>query len=520
MWNGAAADDTYLLHFSSDYLDLSWVTKATEPGPTARLTVPAAIWNKLTDIGNKGIDLNVKLARLSGSSATMVSNHTWKIAGARLEGVMYYWANGDGRIHKLNPNTGISEPILPTPDGSVPGCTACHVVSASGNRIAATSYDAGATPGSNGVNRGPLLYDFTSATPVVFNQPRTTPDTALSEQYSNAAMTSKGEYLVKWNPTTLDPITSAPIIFKVVDPATNLPIADTGLDGISTAFPFFSADDKLLAYSTDQTSIWAADWTMQGPKASNFRKLVAPPPGMYTSYLSASPDHRWIVYQGGDSTGSLLSIAADAAIPREADTQKGTSDLYLATTEQASDGAALLNLNGPPGSLPARDFHRNYEPAFAPIASGGYLWVVFTSRRSYGNRYVSSERDSVVGEANVFKLLWVAAIDLNAEPGKDASHPAFFLSGQAGRSVETPQQPGLNLKAFWSLDQCRAQGKECKSGAQCCSGTCEPVGENSAYVCSTASGCSETGNRCEKKEDCCNSSDSCIGGFCEAFNPR
>ena len=29
--------------------------------------------------------------------------------------------------------------------------------------------------------------------------------------------------------------------------------------------------------------------------------------------------------------------------------------------------------------------HLNYEPTILPIAIGGYYWVVFTSRRCYGN---------------------------------------------------------------------------------------------------------------------------------------
>ncbi len=28
----------------------------------------------------------------------------------------------------------------------------------------------------------------------------------------------------------------------------------------------------------------------------------------------------------------------------------------------------------------------NYEPTVLPVVSGGYAWVVFTSRRLYGNQ--------------------------------------------------------------------------------------------------------------------------------------
>jgi len=44
-----------------------------------------------------------------------------------------------------------------------------------------------------------------------------------------------------------------------------------------------------------------------------------------------------------------------------------------------------------PGVLPsgplghADDSTLQYEPTVAPIVAGGYAWVVFTSRRLYGN---------------------------------------------------------------------------------------------------------------------------------------
>ena len=50
----------------------------------------------------------------------------------------------------------------------------------------------------------------------------------------------------------------------------------------------------------------------------------------------------------------------------------------------------VRNLNGndylPTGSNNHdADHELNYEPTVAPIASGGYAWVVFMSRRMYGN---------------------------------------------------------------------------------------------------------------------------------------
>ena len=61
-------------------------------------------------------------------------------------------------------------------------------------------------------------------------------------------------------------------------------------------------------------------------------------------------------------------------------------------TKTATPLAELKNLNG--GGVPADDVRHpttrptrrcSYEPTVNPVASGGYAWVVFTSRRLYGN---------------------------------------------------------------------------------------------------------------------------------------
>ena len=114
----------------------------------------------------------------------------------------------------------------------------------------------------------------------------------------------------------------------------------------------------------------------------------------------------------------------------------------------------------------------NYEPTVNPVVSGGYAWVVFTSRRLYGNvatidaynsdpRLYDWQHDAVTP-----KKLWVAAIDLNAPAGSDPSHPAFYLPAQelfAG-----------NARGFWTVDPCHADGTSCETGDECCGGYCRP----------------------------------------------
>jgi hypothetical protein len=165
------------------------------------------------------------------------------------------------------------------------------------------------------------------------------------------------------------------------------------------------------------------------------------------------------------------------------------------------------------------DVNLNYEPTVNPVASGGYAWVVFTSRRMYGSvatipPFCSDPRVVDLIKNITTKKLWVAAVDLTQAPGTDRSHPAFYLPAQeilAG-----------NSRGFWVLDPCKADGQACTTGDQCCNGYCEPSGAMGALVCSNAppmSACSGAGDKCQTAADCCDPAFACIGGFCTLKSP-
>ena len=180
--------------------------------------------------------------------------------------------------------------------------------------------------------------------------------------------------------------------------------------------------------------------------------------------------------------------------------------------------APLSTLNGT-GYLPAGpnnhadDATLQYEPTVNPVVSGGYAWVVFTSRRLYGNvatqdPFLSDPRNYNYQESVTTKKLWVAAIDLNAPPGTDPSHPAFYLPGQ--------ELHAGNSRGYWVVDPCEATGSSCLTGDQCCSGYCG-AGDDGGLVCGTQPpGCAVLGNKCTASSDCCGASMgiSCIDGYC------
>jgi hypothetical protein len=161
------------------------------------------------------------------------------------------------------------------------------------------------------------------------------------------------------------------------------------------------------------------------------------------------------------------------------------------------------------------DHLMSYEPTVNPIVSGGYNWVVFTSRRAYGNVLTDDPfEDQYQGPRPFTKKLWVAAVDLKRTPGKDPSHPAFYLPGQ--------ELLGANMRGFWVVDPCRSDGQSCETGDECCGGYCRPSEDGGGLVCGQKpTGCAQEYEKCDVNSDCCGVTlgYECINGFCAEPQP-
>jgi hypothetical protein len=171
------------------------------------------------------------------------------------------------------------------------------------------------------------------------------------------------------------------------------------------------------------------------------------------------------------------------------------------------NGASYL----PTSTTHPDDTALDYEPTVNPIPSGGYYWVVFTSRRMYGNIAAGDPYDNGNGTYPIPKKLWVAAIDINAKPGVDPSHPAFYLPGQ--------ELDAGNMRGFWVVDPCKPNGQSCLTGDECCNGFCRQPADGGALVCTDQPpGCSNEFEKCTSDADCCGQSQGykCINGHCAA----
>ena len=239
------------------------------------------------------------------------------------------------------------------------------------------------------------------------------------------------------------------------------------------------------------------------PMATNLRTIVATgaDPTMRIAWPTFSPDGNWVIYQRGAS----------------ADTRYGNGDLYIASTTTPNVEMRLASLDGDgyPFAAGARDLSWNFEPAFAPVAAGGYFWVVLTSRRTYGNILTGAPNSDATTGFLGTKQLWVAAIDQNPVAGQDPSHPPFHLEGQA--------EDTINMRGFWALDPCKMDGVGCASGTECCGGYCSGSGDAGALVCASQTNmCAQAGDRCNLSTDCCNAAAgvTCINHVCSEPPPK
>lgn len=495
MWLNGAATDVYLVHLSSATFDFDGFFSA----PSGRYDIDEAVWQRFTDSTNGAAEM--KLARWDGTTATVVGDQHWTISPGAMRGTVYYWSVNAESVVRLTAGSTTPENFLgssgPAEDHA-PYCPSCHTVSADGSHLFMNE-------GTWGVAPSPVEQSFTydlgsgaSLGPFFPN-----PNTSICEtdgcpsEWGLAAVTPDGSVVVENFANLRGQIGQQTGAF---DAKTAQPIPATGLEGRKLCMPAFAPDGLLLVYVDCTTmDLRAFDWDLGARKATNDRLITASSQNAASpqiQYPTVSPDHQWIVYARGPSLGSLGN----------------PGDLYFASV--ASPGSAetpLAALNGAtyPFAAGARDRDLNFEPAFAPVASGGYFWIVFHSRRTWGNALTQA---AYIKEGSGVKQLWVSAFDQSPSVGKDPSHAPFHLPGQ-GTTPANGLDP-INMRGFWALSPCKTDGASCQSGSDCCGGYCAASTGSAASCGSMRTGCARDGDRCTTASDCCGSADRCINGYC------
>ncbi len=520
MWNNGVGGDVYAVHITSPTYELQVFTNAsaaaalagTTPTGATKYAFDPARWATFAD--STSGDAKLTVTRKSGGTYTKIVDQTWKIASRSMSGTIYYWAINKAAVVRIKPGAAAPDYFLQSatvPPGGTKGttmfCPSCHTASADGSTLAMGTGEWGSTK-----DVWSTVYNLASSATTFYGYETSSPAT----RFPLAGLTPDGKVLVEnWAKVRGNASGQDDTPVDLSNPSTAVTtvpmLTTTGLEGLvgsghHTYFPVFSADNQLFAYvdSTDG-NLYSLDWNATTKTFTHRVELAAAPgSGNKIAYPTLSPDHRWVVYQVGPDFGSLGT--------------SNTGDLYAVDTTNPMQPIALAGINTSMSAAAGttRDQHRSYEPTFAPVASGGYFWLVFHSRRTYGNTLVDVPYVNGT-EGSGTKQLWVAALDVAGATAQtsDPSHPPFWLTGQDPTT--------RNMRGYWALEPCKQDGASCATGTDCCNGFCDATDDAGTAICgSTSAGCAQVGDRCNVASDCCATSSSvvCINHVCSEQIPK
>ena len=290
----------------------------------------------------------------------------------------------------------------------------------------------------------------------------------------------------------------------LVDSKTGATLPAPGFDGVihKALTPAFSPDGKKVAFNHYDTGAGHSLAVMDFVDGSNtFSNLVdvATDNAHYLGWPAFLPDGKTLIYHQ-DSRSDYASWQGAKADLVAVDLATKTTALMDAANGMAN-GVTYLPYGATEQSL-------NYEPTVLPVAVGGYYWVLFTSRRYYGNTIVDASQD-----ATPRKKLWVAAIDINAPAGQGRPATPRSISPSRTRPPATCAASGRSIP-------CKQNGSSCETGDECCGGYCRSDGDGGLACVPPPSGCAQEFEKCTTAADCCDTGSLCINGHCAKPPPN
>lgn len=469
-WTNGDVGDLMHVEASTDYVTFNAYLR--DDGDHHWLFDQSA-WSIIAQTSSVDEHVNLSVTRRVASSGAIVSEPPvrMRFAPASLNGTVYYWDVGATRIVRVNDGEGVAESFMPTPPFGAGGqnCVGCHAVSNSGRYMVGRL-----GPGLNIAGIFDLTEDLTVASP-----PTTYPIDAANRLPSQWFYSS-------WNPddTRLVASSNQTDALSFIDVTNGSVVAQTGMAAPSGIQPAWSPDGTQIAFVTNANN-WGANNTtgdvamldVAGSDALGANRVLhdasamssATPTSLADSYPTWTPDSTQIAFANGTGSRSGPEFGEE-------------STLYIMNR----DGSDVRRLSTACGGDTSVD---DFQPNFSPFQQGGFYWLSFLSRRSYGN--------AQVGTGNSEELqIWVAAIRDDAPPGEDPSSVAYWLPGQNPQSA--------TISAEWAPRACRADGESCSVGSQCCGGDCRP-NDQGVNVCSPPppERCRQSGETCSSTADCC-----------------
>jgi len=494
--------------------------------PFVRHPLPQDVWKAATRSA-AGKTMTVKVIVEAGGAAYGPLTQTWRIASGPLRGTVYYQSYGtnlaknyagalgvkDGMFGgaTLAIKGGSADPVLVAgKSGGSAQCRVCHSVSADGSRMVVQHGDS---------------YKSSSSYDLLNSYAETVYPITTDTKLGWVGMTPDGK-LGLGNAVPIPGGANTGATTALYDMTTGTAVTTTGLSSFVThaGFPMFAPSGKLVAFNfyagPGDAAIGAGDGNklvvMDFDAAT---RTFSGPKQLYKGAVGSRPG--WPAFWPTDKA-LLFQLELPGGKEYFATRNGGRGELWWADLASGKS-QPLQRLNGKTTAgvlyLPSgpnnhdKDNELNYEPTISPIASGGYAWVVLTSRRLYGNvatidPWASDPRYHDLTKTPTPKKLWIAALDLNPTPGTDPSHPAFYLPAQ--------ELLAGNTRGFWVADPCKPDGQPCEGGDECCGGYCTQQGGTGPLLCGKALvGCAKEFDKCVQHTDCCDYPKfQCVNGHC------
>ncbi len=475
-WTGTSTGvDGVYVHLHSQQFDYKGCFGKTS---ALQLPLPSNVWASAWAQSNGAKDpLTVEVTTIEGGNVSGPISETWTFALGSLAGDVYYntysskivtgQTGQNGAVIKIaagKPAAGLyytgfaSFPFGP--------CVSCQSLSSNGSMLVAQQHF---YPGADPLNgKGSMSFDLTK-TPAP--SPTSPLASTLDDDWGLSAVFPDGSLLLtsgEPNDSTTTPFFPGvsgnnpgmigPKASTKYNTSTGATIPFTGLTAKYGMMTMFSPDGKHVVYNDYDAgmghTLTVMDFDVGSKTFSNSRQVFHDTALQGVALLHA-----------GREIGRLC------AGQHQQLRQRGAADPRTALQLSALRGQRRGRRRAPPRrsqrlrqhrervpSFPGQDEKLDFYPTVNPVASGGYYWLYFTSRRAYGNVYNNGSGDA--GS----KSIWVSALDIDGAAGKDASHPAFYLPGQ--------ELGTGNIRAFAVLAPCKGNGASCESGLDCCGGGC------------------------------------------------
>jgi hypothetical protein len=530
-WQQSGTADAVYLHMKSALFEYKG---CFGPNASFRLGVPNNAWASAGQQSGGATDpLTVELTVKSGGTILGPMTEQLIFALGKLKGDLFYntytspQAANNGAVMKLR--LGDTQPkVLLTDVGVAPlgPCWSCHSLSATGGVLVAQHHFYPGGPyysSSFDLVANPTPQPAANVAPTSL----TTLQSSTAEMGLGAVYPDGSKVLTMGSPgdSSLSPAFPAapnnvpgmigPKPTMLINVRTGAQIPISGWNVQYAQMPSFSPDGSLVVFNWHENSsghsLAIAQFDTNNNSMSNVR-VIYNHSTLYPGWPFITPDNKEVVFVLGNKADFVSGYPGRLDI--------AVSDLWTVdiATGQARTLARANGYSSPGGAtyLPqaGRDEHLAFFPTMSPIAAGGYFWVFFTSRRTYGNTILQAANDAVT------KKIWVSAFNIRTgDIIADPSNPPFYLPGQ--------EDVAGNIRAFAALEPCHADGATCETGVDCCighcyNGTCQlppppPPPDDGAPP---PPPCSNIDERCTQSSDCCDPRATCVGGYCTFVVPR